>query len=992
MKFKSLKIGTKLIIGFSAMLLFVIVLGVVSVRQSEQIHNQTELLYNHPYKVRLAISNLNNDIVKMRLATRDLMLSKNKIERDTSITNINDARADAHLQFDVLYKLYLGPKKDLDESYKAFMVWENAREENTKLALAGNVEEVKAKVLPASYVGVCRKNMLDKIEVLEKFAEVKGDTVYANSNLLLDALNQQTILIILIILVLSFFIIYFLLRSIKNPIEILTKVTKNFQEGNLDARSSITTRNEFGTLSVSFNSLAEKVQLNTIVSEKVNNLANIMMSEEDARRFFQVTLKELSNITNSQIAAVYLLSDNKKQFEYFESVGLSENAIKTFTIKGLEGEFGSVLASKRIQFIKRIPLDTRFVFQTVSGSIVPREIISIPVLVNYEVVAIISLASVRSYTQETIQLVEKMWDTLSARVEGVLAYKKMKTFTEMLEFQNRELEAQKTELASQSAELSEQNRELEIQKYQLNEANKLKTNFLSNMSHELRTPLNSVIALSGVLNRRLVNKIPQEEYSYLEVIERNGKNLLVLINDILDISRIESGRVEIELTTFNVNNLIAEIVEMLKPQADQKKIELIHSNTEPNLNITADSTKCNHILQNLIGNAIKFTEKGKVEVGAKFKDRKIMINITDTGIGISENNLEHIFDEFRQADSSTSRKYGGTGLGLSIAKKYANLLGGTIEVISSAGSGSTFTLILPIEFNEGFKYVQPAENKAIEIEPKIEFNIQESKYLNNTKTVLLVEDSEPAIIQIKDFIEECGYNIMVAHNGKEAFEKISEKVPDAMILDLMMPEVDGFEVLKNLRESEYTAHIPVLILTAKHITKEEHAVLKQSNVHQLIQKGDVNRNDLLTAVKTMMLLNKQTPENPLVSVDKNNDKPIVLIVEDNHDNMLTVKAIMDKTYTVLTAVDGIAGINMATLSKPNLILMDIALPGIDGVETFDKIKEKSELAHIPVIALTASAKISEREALIQHGFKAFIPKPIDEKLFFKTINEVLNGK
>ncbi len=989
MRFKSLKIGTKLIIGFVAMLLFVFVLGIVSIRQSEQIHLQTEMLYNHPYQVRLAISNLNTDIVKMRLATRDLMLSKNRHESDTAMTNINDARADAHLQFEILNKLYLGSKTDLDEAYRAFMVWENAREENTKLALAGNIEEVKVKVLPESYVGQCRKKMLEKILNLEKESENRGNLIYKNSNLLLIDLNEQSILIILIILILSSIIIYFLLRSIKNPIEILTKVTKSFQNGDLNARSSITARNEFGILSESFNSLAEKVQLNTTVSEKVNSLANIMMSQEDARRFFQVTLKELANITNSQIAAVYLLSDNKKQFEYFESVGLSENAIKTFTIKGLEGEFGSVLASKKIQFIKRIPLDTRFVFQTVSGSIVPREIISIPILVNYEVVAIISLASVRSYTQETVQLVEKMWDTLSARVEGILAYKKMKTFTEMLEFQNRELEAQKTELASQSAELSEQNRELEIQKYQLNEANKLKTNFLSNMSHELRTPLNSVIALSGVLNRRLVNKIPQEEYSYLEVIERNGKNLLALINDILDISRIESGRVEVELTSFNVNNLIAEIVNMIKPQADQKKIKLLQTIADPNLNMSTDSGKCIHILQNLIGNAVKFTENGKVEIEAKSKDRKIMISIADTGIGISEANLEHIFDEFRQADSSTSRKYGGTGLGLSIAKKYANLLGGTIEVVSTLNVGSTFTLVLPEEYNGEIKPEQQNENKVIESnEPEPE----ENKYLNSTKTVLLVEDSEPAIIQIKDFIEECGYNILVAHNGREAFDRISEKVPDAMILDLMMPDVDGFEVLKNLRESEYTSHIPVLILTAKHITKEEFAVLRRNNVHQLIQKGDVNKTDLLNAVTAMMSLNKHVPEKTGMQTNPVKEKPVVLVVEDNPDNMVTVKAILDKTFTVLTAVDGIAGVDLAALSKPSLILMDIALPGIDGVEAFDRIKAKSELAHIPVIALTASAKLSDREELLNHGFDAYIPKPIDEKLFFETINEVLYGK
>ena len=215
----------------------------------------------------------------------------------------------------------------------------------------------------------------------------------------------------------------------------------------------------------------------------------------------------------------------------------------------------------------------------------------------------------------------------------------MQLFSRKLEFQNTELEAQKTEMSAQSSELMEQNRELEMQKIQLSEASRLKTNFLSNMSHELRTPLNSVIALSGVLNRKLATKIPPEEYSYLEIIERNGKHLLSLINDILDISRIEAGKEEIEITKFSTKNLIAEVISMIHPQAEQKNIEIIQKDEEPDIFINGDADKCSHILQNLIGNAVKFTEKGNVEISASQIGNKIGITIKDTGIGISGNHL-----------------------------------------------------------------------------------------------------------------------------------------------------------------------------------------------------------------------------------------------------------------------------------------------------------------------------------------------------------------
>jgi len=586
-------------------------------------------------------------------------------------------------------------------------------------------------------------------------------------------------------------------------------------------------------------------------------------------------------------------------------------------------------------------------------------------------------------------LIDNILPTLSSRVEGILAYRRIKEFSEKLEHQNRELEAQKTELATQSSELLEQNTELEMQKTQLHEASTLKTNFLSNMSHELRTPLNSVIALSGVLNRRLPGKISREEYSYIGVIERNGKQLLELINDILDISRIESGREEIEITKFNTNNIIADVVSMIHPQAEEKNIELLHAESGSNLSITSDAGKCQHILQNLVGNAVKFTEAGKVEIAARQSGKNITIKITDTGIGIAENHLQHIFDEFRQADGGTARRFGGSGLGLAIARKYANLLGGTISVKSTPGKGSEFTLTLPLRY--------AAENRIHEEATVTGFNhsikppLEKPSSGSLVKTILLVEDSEPAIIQLKDFLEESGYNILVARDGGEALGIISHTIPDAMILDLMMPVIDGFEVLKTLREEEKTAHIPVLILTAKHITKEELSFLKRNNIHQLIQKGDVKRNELLKAVATMVVTETAERQKPKPELQTIEGKPVVLVVEDNRDNMITVKALLSDNYIVVEAIDGKEGVMMAGKHKPNLILMDIALPGMDGIEAFKKIRNNAKLQHIPVIALTASAMTSDRETILAHGFDSYIAKPIDEHIFFKIINETLYG-
>ena len=988
MKLKDLKIGTQLILGFGVMLLLVCILGVVSYRQSTKIHEQTKIIYNHPFKVRTAIGKLEVDILKIRIGLRDLMVSKTEDEKQNALEQMAIYEPYVLKQFDVIREQYLGPQKDIEEAYQAYLKWNTSNKVNLRIFENGQIEKVITNLSPSGSTGILREKMMKEINVVEEYAQNKTESSYQNSAKITQSLNYQLLYIVISILILMLIINYYLIRNIRSPIKELSRATKKFQSGDLNARSLINLKNEYGELSNSFNLMVESIQANSELSNKTAELSQIMLLEEEPHKFFATLLPVLATKTNSQIAAVYLLSEDKKQFEHFESFGMSEGSKLTFDVNNFEGEFGSVLSTRKVQTIKRIPIDTRFLFHTVSGKLIPREIITIPIISGNKIVAIISLASVRTYSNETTLLINNLLDTLTARIEGVLSFQKIQLFAQKLEVQNTELEAQKNELEAQSAELNEQNRELEMQKTLLSEASRLKTNFLSNMSHELRTPLNSVIALSGVLNRRLVNKIPEDEYSYLEVIERNGKNLLSLINDILDISRIEAGKEEIEVTKFSSNNLISEIVGMILPQANQKKIELKQLTSEKDIIIQGDIDKCRHILQNLIVNAVKFTEKGAVEISTEQQDNQVVIHVKDSGIGISEDQISYIFDEFRQADAGTSRKYGGTGLGLSIAKKYANLLGGTIEVKSISGVGSTFTLILPLLYALGNRIAE-TDSMFNKFSIKVPAIHQQN---NPFKTILLVDDSEPAIIQLKDFMEETGYKILIAHDGAEALDIISRIIPDAMILDLMMPGMDGFEVLQTIRNAEPTAHIPVLILTAKQITKEDLKFLKRNNVHQLIQKGDINRIELLNSISNLVVTEKNEIKTKSKEVILIKGKPVILVVEDNPDNMLTVKAVLGNDYTILEALDGSRGIAMAKQHLPNLILMDIALPGVDGIEAFKVIRNIGQLAHIPIVALTASAMLIDRETILSHGFDGYIAKPIDEKIFFKTINQILYGK
>ncbi len=990
MKLSTIKIKTQLQLGFAVIVLFVGVLGAVTWFQTDAIAGQTWLIYNHPLTIRRAIGEFTADVLYIRIGMKDLMLARSDAEIAETLAEIESYQADAFDQIEIFYAQYLGPRSDVDLVKQEFIKWNAVRAETIRQLRAGNIAEAIAETQPGGAGWNQAKTLLGAVGKIDSFAKNKGDELYAGAQQLNVNLNRQLLILVGAILIMTVVIVYYLLHNIRQPLDELTRATQAFKTGNLQARSAYTLKNEFGVLSDSYNQLAETIQLNLESKEKTANLAGLMLSLDDARPFFQTTLTALAEHTGSQMAAVYLLSSDRKSFDHYASIGLNEGGRASFAADVFEGEFGAALASGKIQHIAAIPADTRFAFSTVSGTFTPREIITLPVISNSQAIAIISLATIEGYTSQTLQFINEIEPTLSARVLGILAFRQIQILAENLEQQNRELETQKNELNAQTVELNRQNRELEAQKRELSEASRLKTSFISNMSHELRTPLNSVIALSGVLNRRLVNLIPEDEYSYLEVIERNGKQLLALINDILDLSRIEAGREEIEMSQFDINTLVAEVISNISPLAQQKKIELLQHPAPGLTPLISDSSKCLHILENLVGNAIKFTETGRVEITTRQEGDTIQIAVSDTGIGISEDQLPHIFDEFRQADSSTSRRFGGTGLGLAIAKKYAQLLGGSLSAQSTPGKGSVFTMSLPLHLARppaprkgAGDRLNEAPVRAIPPQPLSD---------RAQKTILVVEDSEPAIIQLKDILEEQGYRIPVARNGDEALAIIQYTLPDAIILDLMMPDIDGFEVLKTMREAERTAHLPVLILTAKHITKDELKFLKRNNVHQLIQKGDINRNELLNAVADMVKRQSKKVEIPQPVPQTIKGKPSVLVVEDNPDNMLTVKALLADDFTVIEATDGKAGIEQASRYKPHLVLMDIALPEIDGIQAFKAIRNDTRLQNTPVIALTASAMTSDRESILAYGFDGYIPKPIDHKEFMHTIRQVLYGE
>jgi signal transduction histidine kinase/DNA-binding response OmpR family regulator len=981
-KRRDISIGTQTGVGLFLILSMVAGLAILSAMQGYLLWGQTRDLYEHPLKVRSALGDLRTGILVADRGVQGLFVVDTDEVLATDLQDVDVHIADASRQFQLIRSGYLGPSVDVDDASDAFARWIASRHETIRLLRTAERDDAAARSRSGGADGVLMDELMARLAKIGDFALQKGDQFYVEALERHESLNRQLIGMIVAILLLSMLVGWVLMKAIKEPIAELTAAALGFRHGQRDVRVRFASANELGVLAAAFNDMADQIQGEALRKQNAAELADVLLRQMDPRDFCRELLAAIMVRTGSQLGAVYLLNQAGTDFELFESVGMTVGGRASFSASGMEGEIGAALATRQIQRLSSIPPDTRFVYAAASGQFLPREILTIPIVSGDLVTAVISLASLRDYPESAVCLVNDVWLAMAGRLNAMLDERRIRAFAVRLEEQNRELDQQTTELTGQ-------NTELEFQKRQLDEANRLKSTFLANMSHELRTPLNSVIALAGVLGRRMVGKLPDEELGFLEIIGRNGKHLLALINDILDLSRIEAGKEELRFVRFDTSALAAEIVDMVGPQAAEKGL-VLHNRVAADLPLLAsDLDKCRHILQNLVGNAVKFTEQGEIVITATVTGDRMAIAVADTGIGIPEDRLAIIFDEFRQGDDSTSRRYGGSGLGLAIARRYARLLGGDVLVSSVPGSGSLFTLDLP--FTD--RVSDFADAPATTVPPSLG---QLPAVAGQGQVILLVEDSEPAIVQMTEILQSQGYRVDVARNGREGIERLAGTLPDAMILDLMMPDVDGFQVLQEMRAAPRTREVPVLILTARHVSREELSILKGNHIHQLIQKGDIDRSGLIAAVARMVAPlaagARQDPATPFCKRRPTRQgKPLILVVEDNLDNMRTARALLEDTYEIIEARDGQSAVDEARRRLPDVILMDIALPVLDGIQALAVLRRDEILRGIPVFAVTASAMTGDREKIMAHGFDAYISKPIDHDQLMKALCEALGG-
>lgn len=534
-----------------------------------------------------------------------------------------------------------------------------------------------------------------------------------------------------------------------------------------------------------------------------------------------------------------------------------------------------------------------------------------PVYYQQMIQGVLLIDAGRAVEEEEIKFLEKVAVQLGITLHGIKQFEDLKLL---------------------SQELSDRQREIESKNRELEHANKAKSEFLTNMSHELRTPLNSVIGFSELLERQLFGQLNERQMEYVRDIKESGEHLLALINDILDLSKIEAGAMELDLSDVFLPDLLQGSIRMFREKAMKKNIKLDMRLDERVGTVFADARKIKQVIFNLLSNALKFTpEGGKVELSVTLENNSVLVRVRDTGIGISEEDREKIFLEFSQVDGSLSRRHEGTGLGLALSKKLVEMHGGKIWVESELGVGSEFIFSLPAE-----PVPPPAEARSDRPGRGADIDQRPGK----EPLVLVVEDDDRDARLIESYLKSEGYRVVRAVNGRQGLEMARKLYPQIITLDILMPVMDGWGLLKKLQADRELRGIPVIIISVVSDLKKG---LDFGASEVLVKPFDPG---ILAGIVRNRLSKDASP------VFRRS--PTILVIDDDPRAVEIIAGnLTGHGYRVLKAYGGAEGIRRAREDRIDLILLDLMMLEINGFEVVKTIKRDPRLKHVPVIVLTA---------------------------------------
>ncbi|HVM92463.1 MAG TPA: HAMP domain-containing protein [Terriglobales bacterium] len=809
-----------------------------------------------------------------------------------------------------------------------------------------------------------------------------------------------------------------LTNQVRAIAEVATAVTKGDLTRSIQVEASGEVAELKDNINTMINNLRGTTERNTEQDWLKTNLARftgMLQGQRDLTTVGRMMLSELVPLVNAQQGVIYQMEGEDEGGMVLLSAFASDGADGHLRrLKLGEGLIGQCAAEKRRMLINDLPPNTAPIRSGLFEA-VPRNVIVLPVLFEDSVKAVIELATLNTFTASHLAFLEQLTasigivlNSIEATMQTESLLKQSQQLATELQTQQRELQQTNEQLAQKAQQLAEQNVEVERKNQEIEQArgaleekakelaltSKYKSEFLANMSHELRTPLNSILVLGQQLGDNHEGNLTAKQVEFARTIHGAGTDLLNLISDILDLSKIESGTVSVEAEEIFFGSVLEMVARPFRHEADNRKLTFEVA-TDPHLvrSMVTDSKRLQQVLKNLLSNAFKFTELGGVRLAVSpaksgwSKDHPILgsaasviaFAVSDTGIGIPAEKQRIIFEAFQQADAGTSRKYGGTGLGLAISRELANLLGGEIQLSSSPGKGSTFTLYLPQTYVGPSAVVMPERSsptspvqlaKLTVSEEPAEGITDDRENLGPQDTVLLIVEDDPHYARVLcDLSRDKGFKVLVARRGSEALSLAHEFHPAAISLDVFLPDMLGWTVLNHLKQDPNTRHIPVQMLT---LDEDRHHGLARG-AFSFVTKPTTPEG--LEAALTR-LKEYATPR-----------RKRLLVVEDNPAEQLSIRELLGyDDIDVTTVSTGAEALEMVSKESFDCAVLDLRLPDMSGFEILERFRDIPSLSDLPVVVFTGRELSSEEDAQLHTLARSVVVKNVEspERLLDET--------
>jgi len=768
--------------------------------------------------------------------------------------------------------------------------------------------------------------------------------------------------------------------NLTNQVRAISDVATAVTQGDLTRSITVEAQGEIAQLKDTVNQMIRTLAATTKVNEEqdwlktnVARFTRMLQGQRDLLTVARQILNELAPLVNAHHGAFFMADyeGERQVLKLFAAYAYQDHSTVSPTWQFGQGLVGqAALEGKRIVMTK-VPNDYVRITSAL-GAATPHSIVVVPILFEGEVKGVIELASFDPFSSIQLAFLDQMLESLGiviATIEATMRtdelLRQSQSLTEELRNQqnelqqtNEELEEKAHQLTEQKGEVEKKNRQVELARQELEEkaeqlalTSKYKSQFLANMSHELRTPLNSLLILSRQLSDNGEGNLSDKQIRYAETIRQAGTDLMTLINEILDLAKIESGTMAVEIGPVRFANLRDYVDQTFRQVAEEKGLGFAVE-LDPGLppSLETDDMRLRQVLRNLLSNAIKFTERGRVNLRIARQNDAIAFSVTDTGIGIPPDKQRLVFEAFQQADGSTSRKYGGTGLGLAISREIAGLLGGDLKVESAAGQGSTFTMYLPAQYKKPDVITRapaPAPQRAVvEYVPESQPAPEPEKPTRTIaddyeiiqpgdRVLLVVEDDLGFAMTILDTAREAGFKGVVANTGSQALELARVVKPDAITLDLRLPDVDGWVLLDRLKHDSATRHIPV------------HVVSGLDAERRSLQQGAL--------AFSQKPVTSEALQHGLADIQAFVDKRVknLLVVEDDPVQREAISDLIGDTDVETTTVSS-GEIALQSLAEKayDCVVLDLRLPGMSGFELIEQIKANPANKRMPVIVYT----------------------------------------